>query len=343
MAESGKVRLRDVADRARVSTTTASLVLSGRAEEFRIAMDTRDSVLAVAERLGYVRARTSRRRSQGTTPPSWTIFTPSDIDSGPLQLFLRGAQGYVEEKKLQVDCLVVPFERGRLREKQRWISASHTRGAIMVGLTDDDVSFVDGADFDIPVVIYNRHALGCASVVVDDYGAGQQVMRHFLARGLSRFVLVSPPHASRSLSMRTVGFTDALRQAPGDHDMGAVQHVAADVNDAAAFGEALDRLDLSPGRLGVFVLNDQMIGAVMAWAQNKGLLAPDDLELVSYGDSSINRVMRPSVSSVSVPIEEMSVECARTLHQAVAHPGTMSDVARSFPTRLVTRETSPAV
>lgn len=343
MAQSRKVRLRDVADRARVSTTTASLVLSGRAEEFRIATDTRDSVLAAAERLGYVRVPAARRRGQGTTPPSWTIFTPSDIDSGPLQLFLRGAQGYVEEKKLQVDCLVVPFERGRLREKQRWISASYTRGVIMVGLTDEDVSFVDGADFDVPVVIYNRHALGCASVVVNDYGAGQQVMRHFLARGLSRFVLLSPQHASRSLSMRTVGFIDALRQVRGDHDERAVQHLTADVNNAAAFVEALDRLDLSSGPLGVFVLNDQMIGAVMTWAQGKGLLAPNDLELVSYGDNPINRVMRPSVSSVSVPIAEMSVECARTLHQSIAYPGTMSDVARSFPTQLVTRETSPAV
>lgn len=337
MSRSPRVRVKDIADRARVSPTTASVVLSGRADEFRIGASTRTLVLEVARQMGYVRPTSSRRNGRVVTPPLWGIFTPSDLDSGPITQFFQGAQKYVEDNQLQVDCVVVPFERGSLREKQRWLSAGFARGAIMFGLTDDDVAFIDETDFDIPVVLYNRTAAGCASVVVDDYGAGQQAMRHFLARGLRRFAIIGPNHTSRALSMRSIGFRDEL----GGSSETKIINISAEINDPDAFSSALVALPTAGGRTGIFVLNDQMIGAVMKWLQTSGVAVPDDAELISYGDSPINTVLRPSISSVAVPSELMSVECARTLHHAITNRGAMTDVTRSFDTHLVLRESSP--
>ena len=338
---SSRVRLQDVADKARVSSTTASLVLSGRAEEFRIAAVTRDAVLEAAHGLGYVR-RVTQRSGRRATPPLWTLFAPSDFDSGPTRQFFDGVQGYLRENKLQVDCIVLPFERGRLEEKRHWISPDFARGAVMVGLTDEDVAFIDATEFELPIVLANRTARGCASVVVDDYSAGQQAMQHFLARGLSEFVIVSPTHTSRALSMRTIGFTDALQQV-GGRASSSVQSCYADVYDEPGFAAALDALTLPTARVGFFVLNDQMVGGLTNWLQGRALVVPRDAEIISYGDSPINTVVRPPVTSLRVPSHDMSVECARTLQQAVSHRGSMTGAIRSFGTELIARESSPSL
>lgn len=335
----GRVRLQDVADRARVSSTTASLVLSGRAEEFRIAAATRDAVLEAAQRLGYVR-RVTQRSGRRATPPLWILFAPTDFESGPTQQFFDGVQGYLVENKLQVDCIILPFKRGHLDEKRQWLSPAFARGAIMAGLTDEDVAFIDANEFELPIVLANRTARGCASVVVDDYGAGQQAMGHFLARGLSEFVVVTPQHTSRALSMRTIGFTDAFQQSGGDA-VSAVQRCRADVYDEPGFAAALDALTPPTGPVGYFVLNDQMVGGLSGWLRQHGRSVPGDAEVVSYGDSPINTVVRPAVTSLRVPSHEMSVECARTLQQAIRHHGSMIGATRSFATELVTRESSP--
>ncbi|MBC3761415.1 LacI family DNA-binding transcriptional regulator [Quadrisphaera oryzae] len=335
-----KVRLRDVAEKARVSSTTASLVLSGRAQEFRIADATRDTVLETARSLGYVRA-TSKRRSSTAAPPLWSVLLPSDFEAGPSTLFVRGVQQYVDAGKIQVDVVVVPFERGRLSDKRAFASSSFSRGVIMVGLTDEDVAFVDGADFDVPVVLFNRAASGCASIVVDDYDAGQQVAQHFLTRGLERFAVLAPPHTSRALSMRTIGFLDELRRARGGDPVGQVQQVVGDAGDAEGYRRALGQLDVGGGRTGVFVLNDQMVGGLVNHLAELGVPVPDRVELVSYGDNPINTVVRPTVSSVAVPADRASTECARTLHHAVGNREAMVDVTRLFGTHLVLRESSP--
>ncbi|MEV4687053.1 LacI family DNA-binding transcriptional regulator [Microbacterium sp. LWH3-1.2] len=329
-----------MADRARVSSTTASVVLGGRADEFRIAPETRDAVLEAARHLGYVRVPSSRR-SRASTPPLWVILTPSDFESGPIRQFFEGASAFVRDNGLAVDCMVLPFERGRLSEKSQWITPEFARGAIMVGLTDEDVAFIDEHSFDIPIALYNRTARGCASVVVDDYGAGRTVMQHFLERGLRQFAVVAPPHASRALSLRTVGFSDTLRQSGGADSSAQVQQVFADVYDAAGFDAAIDAISIDE-RTGIFVLNDQMVARVMEGLTRRGLTVPDDVEVVSYGDSPINTVVRPAVSSVRVPVDEMSLECARTLQQSVTNRDAMIGVIRSFETTLVVRASSPA-
>ena len=91
----------------------------------------------------------------------------------------------------------------------------------------------------------------------------------------------------------------------------------------------------------VFVLHDNMVAGVMKAIQDHGLIVPDDVEIISIGESNINTLLQPTISSFSGPTEQMSYDCAMLLHTAI-RDGVLSDnVNRSYNAELICRESSP--
>ena len=332
-----RVSLSEVALKSGVSPTTASMVLSDRWQEFRIAPATRDHVLATAKELGYT-ARPQKPRAPERAR-LWTIFAPLDFDSGPTSDFYRGVYEYAAEEGLDVETVVFPFERGRLRDKAGWISPEFSAGAILIGLADDDVAFVESSEFSIPIVLANRVAKNWPSVVTDDYDVGNRVMNHFNERGLAHLAMVMPEYSARSQSLRAVGFQDTYRQSRNSRDDDLPQARAS--NDYAGGRAAVE--ELIPGlrpSTGIFVLNDHMVGGVVHALQEHGYSVPGDVEVVSYGNSPINALIRPTVTSVAAPIAQMSRDCARALHQATVSAD-LGNVTRLLDVEIIFRESSP--
>lgn len=339
MARKAGVSLTQVALKSGVSTTTASMVLSDRWQEFRIAPATRDQVLAAADELGYV----AKLPKVKPAPRSrlWTIFAPLDFDAGPTNEFFRGVYEYISDEKLDIETVVFPFARDHLRDKAAWMRPEFTSGAIMIGLSDEDLAFVESGDFDIPIVLVNRVAKNWPSVVTDDYEVGTRVMRHFEARGLSQVAMIMPDYTTRSQSLRSVGFQDAFRELRGMPGSFEIPQAHA-LNDYSGGLSAVEALlpQLSPST-GIFVLYDRMVGGVVHGLEKHGFAVPGDIEVVSYGNSTLNALLRPSVTSVSAPISQMSRDSARALHQASTVASDMGNFSRFHDVEIIFRESSP--
>ncbi|KTR07219.1 LacI family DNA-binding transcriptional regulator [Curtobacterium luteum] len=331
------VTLRDVAARARVSSTTASVVLGDRGPEFRIAADTIARVRAAAEHLGYQASGGRRHRNRTAL---WSVFVPSDVDVLPARTFLDGVSAYLEERQIAVTCALVVFERGHLRDKLRWMSPEVLGGAVLVGLDDDDVAFVEGGDVQIPVVLYNRTARNAPSVMVDELGVGHMAATHFLARGIDRFVVAGPKLVTSATSLRLAGFSGALVAAGGAFRPDTLLERIIVGDDQTL---DTDRLVAASGRRGVFVLTDTVLPAVMAALDSVGTDVPASTEVISYGNGAISGLLRPSVTTATVPMHAMGEECAATLDRAVRQPRASWDARRVFQAEMVIRDSSPAV
>lgn len=337
MSGKSKVSLAQVALHSGVSTTTASMVLSNRWREFRIAPATRDTVLAAAQELGYTTKRSPRPRSSQL----WAIFAPSDFDLGPTSEFYRGVHGWLREQDLGIEVVVFPFERGALRDKVSWLSPSFAAGAIMLGLGEDDVAFLERERIEIPLVLVNRVAKNWPSVMTDDYTVGDLVAEHFARRGLKHVAMIIPTVSARSQSLRIVGFEDHARRFTRA-EQGEIPQ-AFGTNDItgghAAIAKLLPALERSTG---IFVLNDGMVGGVMNGLLDAGWSVPGDVEVVSYGNGSVNALLRPSVTSVVTPLTEMSRDAARALSVATEPDGLPGTPTSLFDVTLAYRDSSPA-
>lgn len=340
MGRTKNVTLADVARESGVSASTVSVILNGRSDEFRIAQATRGIVIDAAERLGYEPPRKAPRITPGARSALWCIFAPTGFDTGPTSRLFQGVHDYARAHDVAVETVLFPYERGELAAKAPWISREFCHGAILVGLNDDDGDFVESTTFDIPVVVFNRNSKANSSVNIDNYAVGQRAVHHLLQRGHHHFGIVAPPHSSRPVSLRSVGFQDALKDSLGDS--GTLSQVKAELTHAGGVEAATQLLARDPQPTAIFVLNDTMLGGVMEVVDAHGLAVPDDIEIISFGDMPVNTIVRPTVTSFAVPMQEMSAYCAELLHHA--QPGTpaAAGTVRIFDAELVIRASSPA-
>jgi DNA-binding LacI/PurR family transcriptional regulator len=114
---------------------------------------------------------------------------------------------------------------------------------------------------------------------------------------------------------RLNGYRDALGDA-GRHVEDRLIEVADFTHEGGA--AAMERLlDRAPDVDGVFAASDRIAPGALSVRDAAGMRVPDDVALVGYDDSPIASTVRPQLTSVRQPIEEMGHEMARLLIAAV--------------------------
>jgi len=342
MEKTPRVNIKDIAAAAGVSPSTASVVLNNKGNEFRISPETREKVLDTARQMGYRQTQRTRQKYSARSKSLWCMFSPTSFDRGPTAQFFAGVNNYLRSNHLPIETVIFPFERGRLCDKADWISRSFTSGAIMTALNDDDMDFIQNTDFDISIVLCNRTARNYYSVSTDEYATGQHAMAHFVKRGHRRFGLISPNYSSRSLSLRIVGFRDRFQSYGFDPDGACIAPIAyGDDSYEGGFAAMKAILDGTERPSAILVLNDIMVAGVLHCIQQNGYSVPGDFEIISNGNTAINTLLFPTITSFSVPTEQMSYDCAKILHNAIEN-GILSDnVNRIYDAELVFRQSCP--
>ncbi len=336
------VSVKDVAAAANVSPSTASVVLSNKGGEFRIAPETQQKVLQVAASLGYQPTRRAKKKTGISAKQLWCIFSPTNFDRGPTAQFFEGVNKYLHDHRLPIETIIFPFERGHLSEKAGWLSSGFTCGAMLTALNDEDMAYLQTAQFDIPIVLFNRTLHNFYSVTTDEYSTGRHAMGHFLSHGHRKISMIAPTYSSRSLSLRMVGFRDRLQSGSAKEKEASILPTRyGDDNFEGGFAAMQMALEGETRPTAVFVLNDSMVGGVVRAIQEKGLAIPGDIEIISNGNSSVNTLIFPSITSFAMPMAQMSYNCAKLLHNAV-ETGILSDnINRSYDAELVFRQSCP--
>jgi DNA-binding LacI/PurR family transcriptional regulator len=114
---------------------------------------------------------------------------------------------------------------------------------------------------------------------------------------------------------RLAGYRDALTEAGIALDEGLVATADFTQEGGAAAMERL--LKARPAIDAVFAASDLMAAGALSVLDAAGRRVPADVALVGYDDSPIALSVRPQLTSVRQPIEEMGVEMARLLIAAL--------------------------
>lgn len=341
--QKNEVTARQIAKAAGVSPSAVSLVLNNKADDFRISPKTQEKIIQTANQMGYKHvARKKRKVSAGKA--IIYVFCPVTFSRGPIGEFYSAVQKYMKEQELRYEVVLFPFETGKLIEKQEWIHGRYAAGAIMVALTESDIEFIENNRFDIPMVLFNRSAEGYCSVLMDDYAVGSKAMSHFIARGHKTFGIISPDYPSKSLSLRTVGYYEKYKgMGSGDPEVHIVSVSCENDGETGGF-EAMSKLLRAPKvPTAIFVTSDNMVSGVVRCINEYGYKIPDDFEIISYGNTSINLSVEPNVSSFHPPIDEMSYNCVRVLTRFINDKTLMTNLKLIFDAECIFRESSPAL
>jgi LacI family transcriptional regulator len=330
------VGIRDVAQRAGVSIASVSRALNNPAA---VRADLRARIDAAAQDLGYIpdaaaRALSSRRtRTIGAVIPT--------VDNA---MFARGIEALQRYLSLK-DYLLLLATSGydpevEHRQAQNMISRG-VDGLILRGDVHSEGLRKLLATHRIPFVnvgVYHPDK-PYASVGADNEAAAWRACRHLLALGHRRIGMVAAlsRHNDRA-SARVQGVRRAMAEAGLALEPRWTLEVPYQLDDARQAARTLLPPDAAQRPTALVCGNDVIAYGVLLEAERRGLRVPQDLSVMGFDDLEWSRHLRPSLTTMHLPTDEVWSRAGQYLVHVLA--GLPAPLHHEVEASLVVREST---
>ncbi|MDA8108998.1 MAG: LacI family DNA-binding transcriptional regulator [Betaproteobacteria bacterium] len=293
--------IRDVARRAGVSTASVSRAVN-RPET--VSPEIRAKVERAVRQLGYVpnagaRALTlNRSHTLGAVIPT--------IDNAIFAKGIEALQKHLARFKYHVLLATSGYDPERESEQAVNLAARGVDGLIFMGEshTDDLKRFL--ARREIPYVNTGTYDARSAAACVgfDNAEAIERAIRFLLDLGHRRIAMLAGITRDNDRMIERVrGVRRALRAAGLDLPRERLAERSFDVGEAREGLRAL--MAAAPAPTAVVCANDVLAHGALIEAAALGVRVPEALSIVGFDDLEIARHLRPSLTTVHVPTEEM--------------------------------------
>lgn len=327
-----RATLIDVSERAGVSPTTASLVLSGKGSNVRISPETDARVRKAAEDLDYSPNLLVRSLQRGKTQVLAFFSAFRNIDLEDLYMFrlsmglerAAGEQGY----DLLVHCV---FNRST-KEMYRFVNGGRADGLVLWAPRADDPILPLLRQSSLPVVLLNsRDPHGVLPSIKDDYASGMKMLGEALLAHGHRNVagLHVDENTARDAEERFAALRKVLRSQGGDL---AEEDI---VNAATGKREAIERILRSPNRpTAIFCWHDRLAYEILGVCDSMGLNIPEDISIVGYDGIRWAVDSRHIVTSVEVDLMALTRAGVALLCESI-RSAEIENPERTLPVRFV--------
>jgi LacI family transcriptional regulator len=294
----------DVAREAGVSSATVSRVFSGRST---VAASTRDTVLAVADRMGY-RTNWLARSLSSRTSDMVAVLLP-DIANPFFSELVKGVQSAAFREGYTTLICNTEGDPDLERRYLDGLLSRQVEYVLVVGLTLDRETVDSYVAAGLTFIALDRPMVNASSVLVqsDNRMGAELAVRHLIDLEHRRIAHIAGP-ADIALSRdRRRGYLDALAAAglPADDSLVVESDFTAD-GGAQAY-EELDRRGVE--FTAVFAADDLIATGAMYAALAHGRSVPADLSLVGFDDALPARYTAPPLTTVRQDATALG-ECA---------------------------------
>ncbi len=210
---------------------------------------------------------------------------------------------------------------------------------ILIGLASGDSDVIDELKKQTPpAVIVTQESNDMDSVSVSHIEGGNLVANHFLREGVDSFAFFGPHDE------KYAGYRDTLgRAGVRESDIHSIGNQDWWLNMLSrGFESAMDYLRSNPvqGRMGVFAMNDPFALGMINAAHELGMRVPDQVSVVGFDNTFVCDNVRPTLSSVSQPTEEIGRRAVELLLKRIEASVPAELVNVELHPRLVRRESS---
>ncbi|MFU8850392.1 LacI family DNA-binding transcriptional regulator [Micromonospora sp. SL1-18] len=287
-----RATIREVAEAAGVSRSTASRALSGQGY---VAPPVRDRVRQAARGLGYVPDATARHLRQQASQSIGVLV--SDLNNP----FYAGlAAGISQQARRRQYTMMLADDGGSPEveaEAAEALVALRVAGVIVTPVSAEVSTYLTRQQ--IPVVEVDRQfsAGACDAVLIDNENAARRLTTQLLDLGHRRIALVIDEMHWTTGRDRLAGYRAAFAAAGVPLDDSLVVAAGWDV-DAARI-EAHKLLSRAEPPTAIFAANNVLAEAIWRAAAELNLAIPEQLSLVSFDDVSWMSLVRPGVTAVA--------------------------------------------
>ncbi len=299
-----KLRLREVALAAGVSTATVSRVLN---DVPNVRPEYRERVLEAVRDLGYRPNRLARNLRHQKAEMIGVIV--SDIENPHFSQMVRT----IEDVAFQSGFRLLLCNSDETAEKQRAyldvMADERVLGVIMAPSEADSPQIGRVLDLGIPIVALDREVTDprADTVVVDNFGGVRRGVEHLIADGHTRIGFVGGRPEIATGAERLAGYERAMREA-GLIPRTLPGHFRIEGGRRAA-EELLDSGELTA----LVIANNLMAVGALEAVRSRGLRVPDDVAIVAVDDPFWAELISPPLTTLAQPVREIADRAIRML------------------------------
>lgn len=297
-----RIRIEEVAKRARVSPATVSRVLNGRG---KYSAETRERVLAVIDELGYVPNTAARSLAQGKTGVLGLLLPNTSTEF--ISSLVRAIAASAAEAGYDVLLSVRPSAR-------RLVGRHNTDGVLIFGHYVHEADLQQLVHQKCPAVLMYQSSLAdvpLPSVIITNASAARAIVGHLIeAHARRRIAFLHGVSESEDSTTRAEGYREAL----AEHGIAVdprLMRRGFDAREARAATLAWVREGVDFDA--IFAWCDHAAAGAMEALRAAGKRVPVEVSVVGFDDAPSARHLEPALTTVRAPTDGVGYRAVQAL------------------------------
>jgi LacI family transcriptional regulator len=329
-----KVTIVEVAEKAGVSLGTVSRVMNN---DSHVAPETRERVSAVMREMGYV-ANRQARGLKGSRTNVIGVLAP-DLGTGYIGEILHGIDAELALHRF--DLMLFTTHRTAIKEAN--YVANMVQGMVdglLVVLPRNPADYTGTlTSRNFPFVLIDHQGTGnpCPAVGATNWQGGYNATEYLIKLGHKRIGFITGSMDLGAAIDRLEGYKSALQVHHMPYDPQLIYEGTFFQPDGYAGGSAL--LNLKDPPTAIYASNDVMAMGAMDAIRSRGLRIPEDVSIIGFDDIPQAAMVRPALTTVRQPLEEMGRLATQMLIDQLKNPE--KEIGRiELPTQLIIRDST---
>lgn len=307
--EERNLTIADIAQELGVSKTTVSRAMSGKG---RIGEETRKRVQEYVEAHHYSPNVVAKGLAQNKTF-NLGLVLPGDYQIVELPFFQKCMMGISRTaSEAGYDVLLSMVTADKITQLKRAVTNRKIDGAILTRTLTDDAPMRYLLENGLPfVAIGSTDDHRAVQIDNDHRGACRELTGRLLDGGVHSLALIGGREEYIVTRNRLRGFEDAFVERP---DWNGVRQILLNVEDVREVEKIVERL--LEEQIGCIVcMDDFLCGCVLNAMQTRQIAVPEQMQVVSFYDSTVLENRIPAVTSIRFDVEELGRKACGLLLQ----------------------------
>jgi LacI family transcriptional regulator len=309
---SNRITLKQIAEKAGVSPTAASIILNKTGNYRNMSPSTREKVERIARELGYQPNHMAKAlRLRATKQIGLVIPNMSNLFMPPLINVTRKTADEHDYNLLLID--LSDMDNDQMRQRIQHVqSTGSIDGMVVHGCGEIISEVVKG----IPAVYLDTQSC-TPSICFTEEKASYELVELFVGQGLRKICFINADIERESFALREKGYRRAMRELGLPEENVKVNYFPVSMQGGEQAYHWVCALPEQPEA--VIILADVMTYGFMLAARRDGKDIPDQLAVASIDDLEMSRLFVPSITCSHVNIEKMSRLAVKTLFDMINH------------------------
>ncbi|MBS7577900.1 MULTISPECIES: LacI family DNA-binding transcriptional regulator [unclassified Enterococcus] len=292
------VTLKDVAQKAGLSISSVSKILSGK-DNFKAA--TRDRVIKIAEELGYSPNALARGVKNRSGYRTIGFFVPNILNPFFAEL-VNEVEKRLSRHGFILTLCIFDDDAKKMSDFLKMLIETRAEGCIIAGTREDacEAEFQQAKRF-LNMVSIQADIAGIDRVDVTDEKGTEEIVNYLIGKGHRNIAFLGYRFDISVLKHRLNGYYRALKRA--SIPIREAYVVESEHDNQALYLSAKKLIELPNRPTAIHCINEFSASSAYLAIRDAGLRIPEDISITGFDGISISKMLLPRLTTIQDPID----------------------------------------